>query len=62
MGVVIISTVVFILSTMPQLTDDIDMILFKNNTNTDTNDNNNDNNEPKHAPVERWEDVSKVLP
>ena len=42
MGVVILSTVVFILSTMPELTDDIDMLP---NTNTS-------------EPVERWEDVS----
>ena len=42
MGVVILSTVVFILSTMPELTDDIDMLP---NTNTS-------------EPVERWEDVN----
>ena len=42
MGVVILSTVVFILSTMPELTDDIDMLP---NTNTS-------------EPVERWGDVS----
>ena len=55
MGVVVVSTVVFILSTMPELTDDIDMILFTNTTAaaaspaaaaaTDT------------PPVERWEEV-----
>ena len=45
MGVVILSTVVFILSTMPELTDDIDMLP---NTNTS-------------EPVERWEDVSIFL-
>ena len=63
MGVVVISTVVFILSTMPELTDDIDMILFTNST-----DNDNENIEfvhnidarmiPPQQPVERWEDVS----
>ena len=32
MGVVVLSTVVFILSTMPELTDDIDMILYSNSS------------------------------
>ena len=55
MGVVVVSTVVFILSTMPELTDDIDMILFTNTTDTAAS--------PAAAaatdtpPVERWEEV-----
>jgi len=32
MSVVIVSTITFILSTMPELTDDIDIILFENNS------------------------------
>ena len=66
MGVVVISTVVFILSTMPQLTDDIDMMLFTNSTDSD-----NENLEFVHnidgrmmtqqQPVERWEDVSRYI-
>ena len=51
MGVVILSTVVFILSTMPELTDEIDMILFTNTTDSDTG-------EVTHVPVQRWADVS----
>ena len=54
MGVVILSTVVFILSTMPELTDEIDMILFTNTTDSDTG-------EVTHVPVQRWEDVSNIL-
>ena len=48
MGVVILSTLVFILSTMPELTDDIDMIPLTNTTDS-------------HQSVERWEDVSKEI-
>lgn len=46
MGVVILSTVVFILSTTPELTDDIDML--PNNNLTDD------------QPIERWEDVREA--
>jgi len=42
MGVVVISTIVFVLSTMPELTDDIDMILLYSNTT-------------EGQPPERWE-------
>ena len=56
MGVVVISTVVFILSTMPQLTDEIDMILFQNSTEN-ANDENMDNAIIPMQPVERWENV-----
>ena len=45
MGVVVLSTVVFILSTMPELTDDLDMVLFLNSS------------QPESQPVERWEKV-----
>ena len=44
MGVVVISTIVFVLSTMPELTDDIDMILLYSNTT-------------EGQPPERWEKV-----
>ena len=53
MGVVILSTVVFILSTLPELTDDIDMISTSNTT--DSKGGGSD------QPVERWEDVSRHL-
>ena len=53
MGVVILSTVVFILSTLPELTDDIDMISASNTT--DSKGGGSD------QPVERWEDVSRHL-
>ena len=56
MGVVVISTIVFILSTMPQLTDEIDMILFQNSTEN-ANDENMDNAIIPMQPVERWENV-----
>ena len=51
MGVVVISTIVFILSTMPELTDDIDMILFTNTTDADTGI-------ITQEPIERWEEVN----
>jgi len=47
MGVVVLSTVVFILSTMPELTDDIDRILFTNSTEGVE--------APAQAAQERWE-------
>ena len=50
MGVVIASTVVFILSTMPELTDDIDIILFNNETS-------NKVGETLQQNVERWDQV-----
>ena len=53
MGVVILSTVVFILSTLPELTDDIDMISASNTTDSKGGDGD--------QPVERWEDVSRHL-
>ena len=46
MGVVILSTVVFILSTMPELADDIDMLPNTNLTSGQQ--------------VERWEDVREA--
>ena len=54
MGVVVLSTVVFILSTMPELTDEIDMILFTNTTDASTG-------EVTQQPVERWEDVRNTF-
>ena len=52
MGVVVVSTVVFILSTMPELTDDIDLILdFNFNKSSKAVS-------PDNPAVERWEDVS----
>ena len=50
MGVVILSTLVFILSTMPELTDDIDLI---SNTTYNVNEG--------VKPMERWEDVSELV-
>lgn len=49
MGVVILSTVVFVLSTMPELTDEIDMIPVTNTSDSDAG---------VVTQVERWEDVS----
>ena len=49
MSVVIISTITFILSTMPQLATDLDLILFDNKTV----------GEPS-LPVERWQKVRKL--
>ena len=46
MGVVILSTVVFILSTMPELTDDIDLLPDTNLTVVQQ--------------VERWDEVCRV--
>ena len=54
MGVVVVSTVVFILSTMPELTDDIDMILFTNTTDTAASP--ATAAAPDIPPVERWEE------
>ena len=54
MGVVVLSTVVFILSTMPELSDEIDMILFTNTTDASTG-------QVTQQPVERWDDVSIVF-
>ena len=48
MGVVVLSTVVFILSTMPELTDEIDLMIFTNSTDAEGN---------PVEPQERWEDV-----
>ena len=55
MGVVVLSTVVFILSTMPELTDDIDMILFTNTTAVAAGE---VSEKEAEVAVERWEDVS----
>ena len=46
MGVVILSTIIFVLSTMPELTDDIDMIPVTNTSDPNAG-----------GAVERWEDV-----
>ena len=54
MGVVVLSTVVFVLSTMPELTDEIDMIPLTNTTDPDTGV------VTQHS-HERWEDVSVML-
>ena len=48
MSVVILSTVTFVLSTMPELTPDLDLILFDNQTSEEG------------LPVDRWETVSAV--
>ena len=53
MSVVIISTVTFVLSTMPELTDNIDIMLFDNETDILQNS----TEVPLIAPVERWEEV-----
>ena len=50
MGVVILSTLVFILSTMPELTDDIDLI---SNTTYNVKEG--------VKPMERWEDVIELV-
>ena len=54
MGVVVLSTVVFVLSTMPELSDEIDMMPLTNTTDPDTG-------VVTQHPVERWEDVSVKL-
>jgi hypothetical protein len=48
MSVVIISTITFILSTMPQLATDLDLILFDNKTGGEA-----------ALPVERWQKVRR---
>ena len=48
MSMVIISTITFMLSTMPQLAADLDLILFDNKTG-----------EEAGLPIERWEKVTK---
>ena len=48
MSVVILSTITFVLSTMPQLATDLDLILFDNKTGGEAG-----------LPVERWEKVKK---
>ena len=53
MSVVVISTVTFVLSTMPELTDNIDILLFDNETDTSINT----TEAPLVTPVERWEEV-----
>ena len=53
MSVVVISTVTFVLSTMPELTDNIDIMLFDNETENALNS----TEVPLMAPVERWEEV-----
>ena len=53
MSVVIISTVTFVLSTMPELTDNIDIMLFDNETDILQNS----TEVPLITPVERWEEV-----
>ena len=49
MSVVIISTITFILSTMPQLATDLDLILFDNKTGGEA-----------ALPVERWQKVRRL--
>ena len=49
MSVVIISTITFILSTMPQLATDLDVILFDNLTV-----------DKVALPVEKWQKVRKI--
>ena len=53
MSVVVISTATFVLSTMPELTDNIDIMLFDNETENALNS----TEVPLMAPVERWEEV-----
>ena len=47
MSVVIISTITFVLSTLPQLATNLDLILFENKSVGEAD-----------LPVERWEKVS----
>ena len=49
MTVVIISTLTFVLSTMPELAEEIDVVLFDNETETAENT------------VERWDQVGLLL-
>ena len=49
MSVVIISTITFLLSTLPQLATNLDLILFENKSGGKTD-----------MPVERWEKVSSL--
>ena len=49
MTVVIISTLTFVLSTMPELAEEIDVVLFDNETET------------AEDPVERWDQVGLPL-
>ena len=58
MSVVVISTVTFVLSTMPELTDNIDIMLFDNETEVLSNV----TEVPQISPVERWEEVSELYP
>ena len=53
MSVVIISTVTFVLSTMPELTPQVDIMLFDNETDVLQNS----TEVPLISPVERWEEV-----
>lgn len=61
LSVVIISTVTFILSTIPELTDDIDIQLFDNVTDIEASENGQVDERtsligPVEPPVERWEE------
>ena len=60
MGVVIISTIVFVLSTMPELTDDLDRLLYKNANETAATSDAEEaiENTKETENVDRWENVS----
>lgn len=60
MSVVILSTITFVLSTMPELTDNIDIMLFDNETES-AGDINTSSAQPPAMPVERWEEGILIL-
>ena len=57
MSVVIISTLTFVLSTMPELATDIDLILFDNSTDTYATDGKNG----ETVLIERWDQVKDLF-
>ena len=60
MSVVVISTVTFVLGTMPELTDNLDIMLFDNETETDSPNFVETTPYPNTVqPVERWEEVRR---
>merc|ERR1711892_657975 len=63
MSVVILSTLTFVLSTMPELTDNLDMMLFDNETDISELSNQSATKIPPtiEPPVERWEEGILIL-
>ena len=63
MSVVVISTVTFVLGTMPELTDNLDIMLFDNETETADSPNFVETTPLPNTvqPVERWEEVSNNI-